>query len=577
MASTAPFNRPMPVGLKLARNLGFITGLLLLLRMSLFAQGPLIYGYLSYFPSQTAATSSNEVAWLNQYHVNYVQFYDWQWQQHRPLAGTVASPASSWNDIANRTNDRQTVNDFISACHANGMKAMAYNLLYGAYPSYTNDHSGVSADWGLYNSAAGSQWSEALPGGWAAPALMMFNPSNHLWQDYLFGRENEMFSTYAFDGWQVDQLGDPGGLKYAHDGNPVDVWQTFVNFLSRAKVATGRRIIFNNVGTYGLFGVANQTADDAVYVECWEGSGQTTYNDLKTVIDHGLAWGNGKPVVLAAYVNRSRAAGNFNAPGVLLCDAAIFASGGTHLELGDGGHLLDNEYFPNQTLALSASLAHTLTNYYNFIVNYQSWLFGGLANSPNVIVLNIPATNVAAANRVWAFAKTGGSTNMLNLINLTGENSINWRDDAGTYPVPLIQTNFTVKYYCGGSVNNVQLASPDINGGAASSLVFTNGTDSGGSYVTFTVPSLAYWDMIVIGNGSVVPTPQLLAPQRSGTNFQFRLATLAGQNYTVWANTNLAATNWIAQTNFAGNGGTNPVSLPIPIDVPQRFYRVSQP
>ena len=49
------------------------TAALLALRAPLFAQGPLIYGYLSCFPAQTAAISSNEVAWLSQYHVNYVQ------------------------------------------------------------------------------------------------------------------------------------------------------------------------------------------------------------------------------------------------------------------------------------------------------------------------------------------------------------------------------------------------------------------------------------------------------------------------------------------------------------------------
>src|SRR5208282_229191 len=178
---------------------------LLVVPQTLFAQGPLIYGYLSYFPAQSTATSSNEVAWLNRYHANYVQFYDWQWKQHWPLAGTVASPASFWNDIANRTNYRQTVNDFISACHTYGMKAMAYNLMYGAYANYATDGSGVSAQWGLYNSAGGTQWSDAMPGGWATSALEMFNPSNSLWQNYIFSRENDMFSAYAFDGWQVDQ------------------------------------------------------------------------------------------------------------------------------------------------------------------------------------------------------------------------------------------------------------------------------------------------------------------------------------------------------------------------------------
>lgn len=543
-----------------------------LLPLSLPAQGPLIYGYLSYFPSQTSAASSAEVAWLNRYHVNYVQFYDWQWKHHWPLAGTVTNPASSWSDIANRSNYQQTVNDLLDACHGFGMKGMAYNLLYGAYADYLSDGSGVSAQWGLYDSAGGSQWSVAMPGGWATSALVMFNPSNTLWQSYLFNRENEMFSAYAFDGWHVDQLGDPGGLKYDSAGRTVDVWQTFVSFLNTGRSATGKRLIFNNVGTYGMFSVCSQTADDAVYVECWEANGQTTYNDLKTVIDNGLAWGAGKPVVLAAYVNRGKTSGNFNPAGVLLCDAAIFASGGTHIELGDGGHMLCNEYFPNQTLSLTPALADTLTNYYNFIVNYQGWLYGGLTNCTNTISLSVPANRLATTNAVWAFAKTGGGTHMLNLINLFGEGSINWRDNNGTYPVPTAQTNVAVKYYCGtANIGSVELASPDLDG-ASTELVFTTGSDAGGSYVAFTVPRLVYWNIVLLRK----PGPSLFAPRMSGTNFQFGFLSQVGQSYTVWGSTDLTA-NWTAQTNFISSRVTQQVVLPVPAGALRNFYRVSRP
>ena len=37
--------------------------------------------------------------------------------------------------------------------------------------------------------------------------------------------------------------------------------------------------------------------------------------------------------------------GYFNAPGVLMANAAIHAWGGAHLELGE--HMLTTEYFPN--------------------------------------------------------------------------------------------------------------------------------------------------------------------------------------------------------------------------------------
>lgn len=88
---------------------------------------------------------------------------------------------------------------------------------------------------------------------------------------------------------------------------------------------------------------------------------------------------------------------------------------------------------------------------------------------------------------------------MLNLINLIGETNIDWQDVDGTYPVPTAQTNFTTKYYYGSTVpSSVQVSSPDINNGTAQSLSFTQSSDGGGNYVQFTVPSLAYWDMIIV-------------------------------------------------------------------------------
>ena|GEM_PF-121146 len=475
---------------------------LLAVSPSILAQGPLIYGYLSQFPEQSSTVSSDKVEWLNRYHVNYVMFYDWQNKHHWPLAGTVTNPAAFWKDIANRTNYRQTVNDYIAACHKDGMKAMNYNLLYGAWSGYGEDDSGVDFKWGLWMQKDGTdQWNTSLPSGWAAEKLFYFNPADTNWQNYIFGRERDVFSAYAFDGWHVDQIGSPSGTMYDQGGNVVDVWTTFASFLNNARAATGKRIIFNNVGAYGMFNVSSQTEDDAVYVECWENNGQKTYNDLKKVIDDGLAWGNGKPVVLAAYVNRDKSSGEFNGPGVLLCDAVIFASGGTHIELGDGGNMLHNEYFPNTNLALGTELANTLTNYYNFIVNNKKWLYGGLTNSANPIVLNIPATNVATADKVWTFTKTTVGVSMLNLINLVGESSIEWADSHGNYPAPTEQKNFTVKYYCETSaVGSVRLASPDIRGGDFVSLDFKTGSDSKGNYVSFTVPSLVYWDMILVEN-----------------------------------------------------------------------------
>ncbi len=471
------------------------------------AQGPLIYGYVSSFGQQSAATSQADMDWLASYHVNDVQFYDWQWKQNVPLAGTLQAPAASWSDIAGRTNYRQTVQALIAACHADGMKAMNYNLIYGAWAGYGQDGSGVSYTWGLwYGSSGTQQWSDSLPAGWSTPTLYMFNPADPNWQSYIFSREADALNAYGFDGWQADQLGNPGQV-YTYAGSSVNVAGTFAGFLNNAKTALNTSVIFNNVGGYGLQSVASQTNDDAIYVECWPQTGQVTYNDLKTVIDESLNWGGGKPVVLAAYMDSNLSSGTFGMAGVLLADATIFANGATHLELGDDGNMLSQPYFPNHNVALSAGLANTLHSYYNFIVANQSWLYAGMADSANSILLTgVPSAAVATAGDVWTLTKTSATNHrqMINLINLVGESTIAWTDANGTEPAPTAQSNLPVKYYYGsGTISSVNFASPDINSPAVQSLAFHSGSDSGGNYVTFTVPALHYWDTIMLNTAAV--------------------------------------------------------------------------
>lgn len=459
------------------------------------------YGYVSEFSPQLASTSQTLVRQLADYHLNALQFYDWQFKHHHPLAGTVAHPAKEWKDLANRPTSRRTILDLIHAAHGFGMAAMNYNLLYGAWSGYGD---GVDYHWGLWRKTDGTdQYRLPMPGGWATPALFIFNPGDPGWQHFLIGQEANVFAAYPFDGWQVDQVGDPGTV-YNFTGKPVDLWKTFRPFLNAAHASLNKPLVFNNVGGYGLYDTAAHADTAAVYVECWPFAGQATYNDLKTVIDQATSWSGGKAVVLAAYMDyeRSKAAHGretetFNAPGVLLTDAAIFASGGAHIELGDGSQLLGSEYFPNRNLRLSPALRSALRNYYDFLVGYENILRGGLENSAGTISLNVPSSTNAAPNAVWTFAKHRSGHHVLHLINLTGENSNAWRDDQGNDPAPTAQTNVAVTYHCGpGKVKSVFWASPDARDIAPRPLSFTTGADAGGAFVRFTIPQLDYWDMV---------------------------------------------------------------------------------
>jgi dextranase len=403
------------------------------------------------------------------------------------------------------------VNNYIEAAHAYGASAMNYNLMYGAFAGYGQDGSGVDYNWGLWVQNNGTdQWNISLPSGWATSNIYIFDPGNTGWQNYIYAQESNVFSVYGFDGWHVDQLGN-WNTMYTHSGSSVNYGAEFPGFLNGAHSALGKTIVFNAVAGFGLPGVLPDEA--FAYVECWptaNGGTQNNYNDLKSVVDNINAASPGQGVVLPAYMDEVYAqnnTGNFNTPGVLLADAAIFAIGASHLELGAGlgGNdtldMLDNAYFPNENLTPTPSLLATLQVYYDFDVEYENLLRGQLANSGNTIALTGLASGpIAANNEVWAFAKNTGSTHMLNLINLLNATNTNWRDDNADYPAPPTQTNVVVTYYYGSGTTpqHVYWASPDINSGRTSALDFTTGSNGSGNYVQFTLPSLAYWDMVYL-------------------------------------------------------------------------------
>ncbi|WP_041710816.1 glycoside hydrolase family 66 protein [Clostridium pasteurianum] len=111
---------------------------------------------------------------------------------------------------------------------------------------------------------------------------------------------------------------------------------------------------------------------------------------------------------------------------------------------------------------------------------------------------DIATSTTSEANKVWTFTKKDSNYEIIHLINLRGESNNSWRDTNADYPIPTALSNFTVKYYYTNPVGSVSFVSPDYNNGKTYNVQFTKGTDANGNYITFTVPTLQYWDMIYI-------------------------------------------------------------------------------
>ncbi|RZK98634.1 MAG: hypothetical protein EOO62_26155, partial [Hymenobacter sp.] len=439
---------------------------------------------------------------LTRYHLNGLQFYDWMDQHHKPLAGTPAAPAAQWNDLANRPSYYATVKGYVDRAHASGMNAMFYNLLYGAYPSAGSD--GVNlTNWGLYTNAShtANYAITGLPSSWEATTLNLLDPNNTDWRTYLLAQHGNVYDAgFGFDGWHVDQIGDPGTV-YNYAGQTVSLPQGFASMLTGAKAARPTKaLVMNAVDNFGQTQIA-PTPVDFVYTEMW--TNNEGYANIASTLQANETASGGKRNVMAAYVNRakSNSTGYFNDASVLMADAVMFAFGGSHVELGE--HMLGNEYFPNSNLAMSARLQQNITSYYDFLTGYENLLRGD-GRTFNTVALT--GTNVQAwppvQGKIASVGTTVGSRRIFHLLNFTQAQTLNWRDDTQVQPEPTNRTNLSLSFPLTATVNRLWVASPDVNGGLPQDVTFTQ---TGGT-VSFTLPSLKYWTMVVAETGTVTAT-----------------------------------------------------------------------
>jgi dextranase len=369
------------------------------------------------------------------------------------------------------------------------------------------------------------------------------DPSNTAWQRYLVNQQLLVIQAFGFDGFHADTFGDLNTVDYTASGvaagvtndvcsDDVSTWgstttlnnnagsTTFINgtfspFLAYAKNALGSHfLIFNPVSYDHGHCEANTSPDDILYSELWaNGDGFTTYNSLKQAVDTAYSdsatVGSPKSLVAAAYVDYNPNAGvgsGFNTPDVLMLDATLFASGGSHIELGDSGNMLNQQNFTTNSEPMSASLSASVGNYYDFLTAYENLLRDGqTSTSQMVAITGQTVTSTATPNSIWAFTKSDSKHEIIHLLNFIGQSSVAWQTGECSnctkttpHPIPSVITSVTVKYYNLKTVSAVNFASPDYAGGTTYNVPFTTGSDSNGAYVVFTLPSLTYWDMVYL-------------------------------------------------------------------------------
>ncbi len=452
------------------------------------------YGFLSHYDKMESSEMEKVMANLNRHHINGVQFQDFHYKHHKPLAGTPESPAANWTDIANRNVEKQTVDKYLATIRQYGMKSMYYNLCFGALKDAAQD--GVQEEWYIFKDRNHTQKdNHALPSNWKSD-IYLVNPIRAEWQSYLARQNDDLYKVYNFDGYQIDQLGGRGSV-YDYSGNAVNLPQGYLSFIHAMKQAhPTKRLVMNAVSEFGQEQIA-QGEVDFFYNEVWGDTPKMT--DLVRILEANKGFNPDLQTVFAAYMNYNVADGKgyFNTPGVLLTDAIMFAFGGSHLELGE--HMLGKEYFPNNNLEMKPDLKTALISYYDFLVAYQNLLRdGGAFNSVELSCSNGKMEIAAWPPQSGKVASVGklvdGNKQVMHLINLSKANNFDWRDIDGSQPEPTIISKAGLKFRTTKPVKKVWAASPDYNSGVAEELEFTQNAVN----VTFRLPSMKYWAMIVV-------------------------------------------------------------------------------
>ena len=448
------------------------------------------YGFLSDFGNISESQRSSILNNLKDYQINGLQYYDWLSKHHIPLPlDDAGAPLDQWTDLFNREIKFNTVKGYIDEGHDLNMASMFYDLLYGAWNPESGD--GFQEDWVIFNDQFHNDINRHDHGGLGS--IWVTDPNNSDWQDYIFSKTEDVYNNLDFDGWHLDQLGDRGNV-YTYGGYQVNMRNGFHNFLNELTAAfPDKKHVLNAVAQYGQSEILS-TPMDFAYTEVWT---RSQYADLAQVILENYEMSNGNlNTVLAAYMNYNASEGYFNTPSVLMTDAVIFAFGGDHLELGE--HMLSKEYFPYNNLAMDDELKSSLKEYYDFVVAYENILRDGgntvlpEVSSPQVGINNWPPV----FGNISVVGKQFDNRESFQLINFNGVATLDWRDNNRVQTQPTSFSDLEISIHSNSNVSKVWFASPDYNGGASQELEFQNTNGQ----VTFKIPYLSYWSMVVFEN-----------------------------------------------------------------------------
>lgn len=415
------------------------------------------YGFLTDF-SPARGDPEATIQELAKYHINGLQFYDWQYRHEH-----LVSPQENYLDPLGRPLSLKVIRNLIEAAHTRGIQAMPYLAIYAASAAFWKAH----PDWALYD-----EQHQLIPFG--EDFLGIMNPTaGSPWANHLLHECSQVLAELPFDGLHIDQYGEP---KTGMDANShsVDLPLAFADFIrSAVQQHPGSPVLFNAVENWPIEALA-QAPLAFNYVEIWPP--KTRYTDLVDIVRNDRSISPTKPVVVALYLPAERITN------IRLADALIYSAGGSRIELGENNRLLVDPYFPKHE-AISEPLRAFLRRQSDLIVRYEEWI------SP--LIEEDLSAEVKLPQGVQGFFRHTPQGYSLSLVNLCSAAPLEWTQE---HAVPEALQNFSIELDIPEDSLKISWVTPDEPTLHPQQLQY----QKDGPKLSITVPRLEIWDVLLI-------------------------------------------------------------------------------
>lgn len=485
-------------------------------------------------PSSIYGTPETDIKSLNAFKCNNLQMYNLLYRWHLPM------PTSNDETYVNGDGLNVSVDmerHAISTAKKYKMGTLMYMPIYsankGIVPNFQNDGSGVDLSWAVFTNNCGATNSCKISDAWNfSTNIAIMNTQNNNWQYYWAEQTKKWQKQLGFDAMFGDTYGTIDIPLWDINGNRMDNSKMYSSFITAVENQTNIPMVINPAGTYMEQDLVQSGYELYHFTERWNNS--SDIGNFGNFLDKsrqvwnwanrkpyniGLDWDMGMNKTLGSSstcnYNGGNTVCNFNLPGVLYQEATMLATGAHHAWIvdgqmvdGNGARFISNDDYPiGNMLTPTSQMIQAEYDYQNFGVAYEKILRMNIepstVSNPS-ITSGATGSTTASAGSVWLIQNHRSGMDILSLLNyqqMSSDSFNDVNDNAANAAEPTTTGELTIKmYYTSGSIGNLYMASPDINHGISTQITYTSGSDTNGNFITFTLPSLKYWDLVWLEN-----------------------------------------------------------------------------